>query len=177
MPTPRPAACGGAETRFQNELHRLFIGEFGVCVDQSQGQRLFSNQTHIDAGAVIRNDDHDFRAVAFQADGNPSDIRFAERRAAIWRFDAVDHRVAQHVLEGRHHALQHLAVQFSGSALHHQLCPFGGVIGSLAHQPGEPLHMALERHHARAHQRVLQFRDDARLLRQQILSLAGQCLE
>jgi hypothetical protein len=37
--------------------------------------------------------------------------------------------------------------------------------------------VALERHHARAHQAVLQFGDDARLLQQQVLRFARQVLE
>ena len=52
-----------------------------------------------------------------------------------------------------------------------------GVVGGLAHQAGQALHVALERHHARAHQAVLQFGDDARLLRQQVLRLARQGFE
>ena len=41
----------------------------------------------------------------------------------------------------------------------------------------EALHVALERHHARAHEAVLQFGDDARLLQQQVLRFARQVLE
>ena len=48
----------------------------------------------------------------------------------------------------------------------------------LAHDAREALHVALERHHARAHQAVLQLGDDARLLHQQVLRvLARQVLE
>ena len=85
--------------------------------------------------------------------------------------------VAQHVLERRDHALQHLAVELGRGALHDELRTLAGVVRGLTHQAGETLHVPLERHHARAHQAVLQFGDDARLLRQEILRLARQRLE
>ena len=47
----------------------------------------------------------------------------------------------------------------------------------LAHDAREALHVALERHHARAHEAVLQFGDGARLLGQQVLRVLGEVLE
>ena len=47
----------------------------------------------------------------------------------------------------------------------------------LAHETAQALHVTLERDHARAHESVLQFRDDARLLQQQVLRFARQVLE
>ena len=170
-------APGGAEARLENELHGLLVGEFRLAVGEPERDGLLADQFDVDAAAVIGDDDHDLRAVAGQADGDSPDIRLAERGAPLRRLDAVNHGIAQHVLERRDHALQHLPVELRGSALHHELRAFAGVVRRLAHQTRQPLHMALERHHARTHQAVLQFGDDARLLRQQILRLAGQRLE
>ena len=52
-----------------------------------------------------------------------------------------------------------------------------GVGRGLAHDAREALHVALERHHARAHEAVLQLGDRARLLRQQVLRVLGERLE
>ncbi len=146
-------------------------------VGQAQGDGLLANQLDVDAGAVVGDDDHDFRAVALQADRDAADVRFAERCAPLRGLDAVHDGIAQHVLERRHHALEHLPVELRGGPLHDEFRALAGVVGRLAHQARQPLHMALERHHARAHQAVLQLGDDARLLGQQILRLAGQRLE
>ena len=49
--------------------------------------------------------------------------------------------------------------------------------GGLAHDARQALHVALERHHARAHEAVLQLGDGARLLREQVLRVLGEVLE
>ena len=170
-------AAGGAEARLQNELHGLLVGEFRLAVGEPERDGLFADQLHVDAAAVVGDHDHDLRAVAGQAHRYASDLRLAERRASLRRLDAVHDGVAQHVLERRNHALQHLPVEFGGRALNHEFRTLAGVVRGLPHQTRQALHMALERHHARAHQAVLQFGDDARLLRQQILRLASQRLE
>ncbi len=85
------------------------------------------------------------------------------------RFEAVDHGIAQHVLERRQHALEHLPVEFAGRAFHDQLGLLARFGRGLPQQPGETMHVPLERHHARAHQAVLHFGDDAALLLQQVL--------
>ena len=104
-------------------------------------------------------------------------LGLAARRALGRRLDAVHDGVAQHVLERRQHALEHLPVEFARGSLDDQFGLLAGLRGGLAQQPGEPLHVALERHHARAHQPVLQFGDDATLLLQQVLRVAVQVLE
>ena len=97
--------------------------------------------------------------------------------ALFGRLDAVRHGVAQHVLERRHHALEHLAIEFAGGAFDLQLGLLVRVGGRLAHDARQALHVALERHHARAHEAVLQFGDGARLLGQQVLRVLGEVLE
>ena len=85
--------------------------------------------------------------------------------------------IAQHVLERRHHALQHLPVELCGCALNHEFGALAGIVRRLPHQSGEPLDMALERHHPGSHQAVLQLGDDAGLLGEEILRFARQGLE
>ena len=97
------------------------------------------------------------------------------RASALLGFlDAVHDGVAQHVLEGRQHALEHLAVELAGGALDDELGALAGVGGRLAHDARQALHVALERHHARAHEAVLQFGDGARLLLQQVLRVLAR---
>ncbi len=168
---------GGAEARLQDELHCLLIGESCMSIDQTQRDGLLANQFDVDAGAVIRNHDNDFRAVALQTDGDSADLGLAKGSASIRAFDAVHHGIAQHVLQRRNHALQHLPIELRGGALHDQFRALGGVVSRLTHEPRQSLHVALKGNHARAHQAVLQFGDHPRLLSQQILRLARQGLE
>ena len=181
MPTPRPAACVTCPAVLKPGSRMSCMASSSVslacAVGEPERDGLFADQLDVDAAAIVGDHDHHFRAVALQADGDAADIRLAQRGAPLGRLDAVHHGIAQHVLERRHHALQHLPIEFRRRALHHQLGALAGVVGRLAHQPRQSLHVALERHHARAHQAVLQFGDDARLLRQQVLRLAGQRLQ
>ena len=97
--------------------------------------------------------------------------------AFFGRLDAVRHRVAQHVLEGRHHALEHLAIEFAGGALDAELGLLVSIRRRLAHDARQALHVPLEGHHARAHESVLQLGDGARLLGQQVLRVLGEILQ
>jgi hypothetical protein len=67
----------------------------------------------------------------------------------------VHDRIAQQVLQRRNHPLQHLAIKFRTRALHGELRTLAGIVGRLANQSGQALHMALKGNHARAHQAVL----------------------
>src|SRR5438270_12796307 len=102
---------------------------------------------------------------------NAPRLGLAAPHALLGFLDAVHHGVAQHVLERRKHPLEHLAVELARGALDGELGALAGVGGRLAHDPREALHVALERHHARAHEPVLQLGDGARLLLQQGLGL------
>ncbi len=146
-------------------------------IDQPEPYRLLADQFDIDAAAVIGDHDDDLGAIARQTDGDSTHIRLAQGGAALRGLDAVDHGVAQHVLQRRHQAFQHLAIQLGRSPLHHQFGALAGVVGRLAHQTRQALYVALERHHARSHQAVLQFSDDPRLPGQQVLCLAGERLQ
>ena len=165
---------GRAEAGLEDELHGFLVRQLRIAIDESERNRLLADQLHVDSMAVVRDHDDHLRTIPCQADGNAADVRLAERKAALGRLDAVDHGIAQHVLERRHHALEHLPVEFGRRTLHHQLGPLAGVVCRLTHQTRQALHMPLERHHACTHQAVLQFGDHAGLLRQQVLRLPGQ---
>ena len=96
----------------------------------------------------------------------------AGRGARRGQLDAVHDGIAQHVLERRQHALEHLAVELAGGAVDAHLDFLAGLGRRLPRDARQALHVALERHHARAHQAALQLGDDAALLRQQVLRLA-----
>ena len=91
--------------------------------------------------------------------------------------DTVHDRITQHVLERRQHALQHLAIELAGGAFDDELGALAGVGRGLPHDTRESLHVALEGHHARPHEAVLQLGDGARLLLQQGLRVLRQVLQ
>jgi hypothetical protein len=148
-----------------------------VGADQAERDALGADRGDVHAGAVVLDLDDDLR---------PS------RRSSIWMrpvsalpratrsagsLDAVHDGIAQHVLERRQHALEHLAVELARGALDDELGLLAGIRSRLAHDALQALRVALERHHARAHQPVLQLGDRARLLLQQVLGVLRQALE
>ena len=94
--------------------------------------------------------------------------------ALFRRFQAMRDRVAQHVLQRRGHALEHVAIEFALRAVELELDLLAGIGGSLAQHPAQTRHQRIERHHARAHEAFLQLGTHARLLQQQRLVLARE---
>ncbi|KAG1316729.1 hypothetical protein G6F62_013317 [Rhizopus arrhizus] len=146
MPTPRPASW-------------LTWSAVQAPVDGAAADRFA-----VQAGAVVGHFQHDFRTFAVQADGDLALLRLAGGAALFRCFQAMGHGVAQHVLQRRDHAVQDVAVQFAVGAFQGQVNLLAGVQARLADHPAQARHQAIERHHARAHQAILQFRTDARLL-------------
>ena len=72
------------------------------------------------------------------------------------RLDAVRDRVAEHVLERRQHALEHLPVDLAGLALDDELGVLAGVGRRLADDAREPLRHAVGTAPCASHQAVLQ---------------------
>ena len=87
------------------------------------------------------------------------------------------HRVAQHVLQRRGHAVEDVAVHFAAGAVDLQLHLLAGIDRGLAQHAAQARHQRVEGHHARAHEAFLQVGADARLLQQQGFVLAGQVVE
>ena len=69
--------------------------------------------------------------------------------------------IAQQMLQRRGHALQHVAIEFAVGTVELQLDLLVGVGGGLAQHAPQARHQSIERHHARAHQAILQLRADA----------------
>jgi hypothetical protein len=67
-------------------------------------------------------------------------LRLAARDALGGRFDAVHDGVAQHVLERRQHALEHLPVELAEAPVT-TARPLAGLGGDLAHDARQPLHV------------------------------------
>jgi hypothetical protein len=149
MPTPRPA----------------------------ESRALVADGFQVHAAAVIRQADHDLGAFAMQFENDAARLGLAGCDPVAGFFDAVHDSVAKHVLEGGQHPFQNLTIELARSALHGQVGTLAGVIRRLANDTRKALNVALERHHARTHQTVLQLGDRPRLLLQQVLRFLAQVLE
>ncbi|MNV80550.1 hypothetical protein D3C71_1741620 [compost metagenome] len=81
--------------------------------------------------------------------------------------------VAQHVLQRRHHAFQHAAVQLPFGIADHQFDLLAQLAGDLAHHPLQARHQPLERHHQGRGEAFLQLAVHPRLLLQQAEGFLG----
>ncbi|MNN75321.1 hypothetical protein D3C81_1916170 [compost metagenome] len=72
--------------------------------------------------------------------------------------------VAQHVLQWRHHAFEHAAVQLTLGVANHQLDLLAQLAGNLSHHPLQARYQPFERHHQGRGQALLQLAVHPRLL-------------
>ncbi|MNO71594.1 hypothetical protein D3C76_625120 [compost metagenome] len=98
-------------------------------------------------------------------------LRLASGQARFAAFQAMVDGVAQHVLQGRHHAFEHAAVQLALGIADHQLDLLAQLTGNLAHHALQARHQAFERHHQGGGQAFLQLAVHPRLLLQQAIGL------
>ena len=98
-----------------------------------------------------------------QRNGDFANFRFARRHALGPGLDTVGHRIAQHVFERRHHLVEHRAVEFHLTADDVEVGPLAQFLGGLANDAEQTLGLTGERHHAHAHQFLLQAAIEARL--------------
>ena len=164
--------AGGRESGLEDQLQRLLVRKLLLRRHQPERDRAVAHELEIHARAVVGDGDDDFRALALQRDVDDAGLVLAAGDAGRRQFDAVDDGVADHVLEGRQHPLQHLAVELARGAVDADLHLLAGFGRGLARDAREALNLALERDHARAHEPALQFGNDAALLREQVLDLA-----
>ena len=68
----------------------------------------------------------------------------------------MGHSIAQHVFERRHHLVEHRAVEFHLPTNDIQIGALPEFLGGLANDAEQPFSLAGERHHADAHQLLLQ---------------------
>ena len=178
---PRPACCV-SRSAVENPGSRTSCSDSSSVsswsgLEQSHVPRLGADRRDVEARAVVLDGDHDLGALALQSHGDPAGLGLAAHQAILGELDAVHDGVAQHVLEGRQHALEDLPVDLAVAALDHEFDFLAGLLRRLPREARQALAVTLERHHARAHQSVLQLRHDAALLLQQVLALAVHALE
>jgi len=82
------------------------------------------------------------------------------------QLDAVRDRVAQHVLERAGHAFEHGPVELDVPAADVEVRPLFELLRGLPHDAMQPVGDRSDRHHAHAHQVLLQFAVEARLREQ-----------
>ena len=96
-------------------------------------------------------------------------------RARLGRLDAVRDAVAQQVLEGAGHAVEHAAVDFDRAADDVEPHLLAGFLGGLADDAVQAVGQAFELDHARAQQVVLQVARQARLRGQLVFGRLAAC--
>ncbi len=109
-----------------------------------------------------------------QANRDPAHRRLVDTLALLRWLDAMDNRIAQHVFERWQHLVENLPIEFTRRALHSEFGTLVRLFRDLPHEARQARHVPLERHHARAHQAVLQLGGHARLLHEQALGLRRQ---
>ena len=108
-----------------------------------------------DTGAVVADIKHHVAAFVGQLKRNHPLLGLTAGMAHLGGLQTVVDGVAQHVLQRRHHALQHVAVNLGFGVDDAEFDLFAQLAGHLAHYPLEARQYALERHHAGAHQALL----------------------
>ncbi len=112
---------GGRKSGLEHQLHHVIVREQLVGADQPQRQSLAADRRQVQASAVVAHLDDHFGALAQQAQLDVPGFGFAAAAPFGGRFNAMHDGVAQQVLEGWQHALEHLAIQFAGGAFDHEL--------------------------------------------------------
>ncbi len=169
--------AGRAETRLQDQLDGLLVGDPLVLGEQALLVGLAADGREIEAAAVVAHLDDDFRAFAADLQQHLPGLGLAALRASGRFLDAVRNRVAQQVLERRQHRLEHLPVDLVVLAVDDQLGLLAGVGAGLAHDALQARQVPLERHHARLHEAALQVGRDPGLLRQQRVGLVRETVQ
>ncbi|MNP45108.1 hypothetical protein D3C76_1390060 [compost metagenome] len=91
-------------------------------------------------------------------------LRLASSQPRFAAFQAMVDSVAQHVLQRRHHAFEHTAVQFAFGVANHQFHLLAQFAGHLPHHTLQPRYQAFEGHHQGGGQPFLQLAVHPRLL-------------
>ena len=181
MPTPRPASSvtlsavlkPGAKIRFARSA-----SEVGASADTSlSAECTLADALQVQAGAVVAEFDRDFVAFLGQADGDGAAGVLAGLDAGLRGLDAVHHAVAQQMLEGAGHAVEHATVDFDRAADDVQPHLLAGFLGGLAHHAVQAVGHAFELDHARAQQVVLQVARQPRLRGQFVLGGLQRALQ
>ncbi|OIQ82611.1 hypothetical protein GALL_355940 [mine drainage metagenome] len=137
--------------------------------EQAEAARTRGDRRVVEPGAVVSHRDAHFAAFLAHAQAHRSGRRLARGGALRRRFQPVRDRVAQQVVEGAGHSIQHAAVDLDGAADDVERDRLARVLAGLAHRAVQALGDAVELDHARAQQIALQVAGQARLARQVVV--------
>ena len=168
---------GGRQPGRKDELGNLLVAAGLARLQQPVGRRLCANPPEVEAGAVVSEHQRDFVALLAHFEADLAHRRLALRGAHFGRFEAVGDRVAQQVLERPGHALQRGPVQFDVHTADVEVGALGDFLRGLAHDAVQALDDRTDRHHADAHQVLLQFAVQARLGGQRRVGVVGDLVE
>ncbi len=144
------------QPRCEDQLAQIGFGQFVLGLNQPHADGLLADTRQIQTGPVIRDLDADFIAVLARGDRHLPQRILARRDALLGRFDAVRHTVAQQMLEGRHHAIEHAAVDTDRAAVNIEPDLLAGLLACQTDQPVEAVGDAIELDHAGSQQITLQ---------------------
>ncbi len=134
-------AAAVEETGVENKLLDFLLGELGIRGDQATLHGFTAHRIRVDPLAVVGQGDHHLAAFPAQFQIDAARVGLPGALAAFPGFDTVVHRVTQHVLQGRDHALHQGAVQFPFRVENieiHPLAHFAGDLPDDATQTGAP---------------------------------------
>ena len=143
----------------------LFAG-LVVGGDQTGGDGALAQPRQVQASAIVAHLHRHLVAGLGQGDGDRAGRVLAFGLTLRRRLDAVDHAVAQQVLESHGHALEHAPVDFNRAADDVQPHLLGAFFGGLAHHPVQAVRQAFELDHPGAQQVGLHVAGQPRLLGQ-----------
>ena len=159
------------KARLEDELQHVAITDRHVRLQQATLDRLAPYCLERHPCTVVTHIEDDVAAFMGQLQSDQPLLRLAGGTPPLGAFQTVVDGVAQHVLQGRDHALQHIAVHFALGIANDKIDLLAQLPRHLPDDTLEARHQALEWHHARAHQAFLQLGVDPRLLRQQVFRI------
>ena len=147
---------GGGKARCKDHLRQFTLGRLMIGGNEATLTRPCLDARIVQALAIVQETHDDFVAILRDLDGQFPDVRLAAGGPLGALLDAVGHRVAQDVLDGTGHAVQHVAVDLGLPPLDLQGHALVGVLAGLTHHTVEAVVDGRELHHPHTHQALLQ---------------------
>ncbi len=154
-------------TGLEDKLDYLLFAELDIVPHQAAIDGLPADGLHIEAAAVVRQTDQDIAPFPCKAEEKLPLGRLAGGAALVGAFETVVDGVADHMLQGGQDTFHHRAVDLSLHIAQPEADILVQFAGHLAHDAAQAGHQAGERHHAGAHQALLEIGVDAGLVQQQ----------
>ena len=106
---------------------------------QTQADGFFTDSIQVQPAAVVTEVNSDVIAFLAQVNRDQADGVFARLSARLRAFNAVGHAVAQQVLKGGRHAVEHAAVHLDGATQQVQPHLFAGFLRGQSHHAIKPV--------------------------------------